>query len=90
MAKKEQMDSDEIIDKIDKFLDKQELPLEEKEKIARLMAERYWEDIKVEGEADEAPSPFDENDELVDTEEDLPPPPPRPKKKSRTADQGDF
>lgn len=77
------MEIEELIEKIDGFLDKQGVDLEGKEKITRLMAERYWEDIKGEGEEEE--SNFEEFDETIAGDEklDIPPPPPPKKRKGR-------
>lgn len=61
------MELEDIIEKIDSFLDKQGLALESKEKVTRLMAERYWEDIKLEDEGEEIE---DEVDDGVDAPEE--------------------
>ena len=90
------MDVEEIIERIDKFFDKQEVELRDKETLCRKMQERYWEDVKLEDEEPEDEEEPEEEDDFsaepteaqpsdfdmaLAQEAQTPPPPKKPKKK---------
>jgi hypothetical protein len=73
------MDTEEIISKIDSFMDKRgELDLESKEAVVKIMAERYWEERKLtfdifsEEDEDDFDDFSEEDENLIDEENDIP------------------
>jgi hypothetical protein len=92
------LSEDEIINRINKFLDKEKLDLRSKYFLAKQLQENYWQDIQSEGEEEE-PEEVDvledeleeePEEEIEETTEELPEdelddldnPPAKPKKKA--------